>query len=128
MPEKYSARVLQPDRLRRNMPVHRLQVTYASFQWTVDIECRRPAGSMHGHDACATDAGGIQTSAVQSRAVLGSRKLISNLVPHGIDACVKVASCGGDRRGMQRDRRAYWAARESMRQDLQILCCAGSRL
>ena len=36
MPEKYSARVLQPDRLRRDMPLHRLQIAYASFQGTVD--------------------------------------------------------------------------------------------
>jgi hypothetical protein len=103
MPEKYSARVLQPDRLHRNMPLHRLQITHASFQWTVDIESRRPGGSVHGHHACAPDGRGIQTSAVQGRTVLGGRKLMSDLVPHGIDACVKVALCGGDRRAMRRD-------------------------
>jgi hypothetical protein len=76
MPHKHSPRVLQPDRLRRNMPLHCLQIAYASFQWTVNIECRRPGGGVHGHDACTRDGGGIQTSTVQRRTVLGSRKVI----------------------------------------------------
>lgn len=33
MPHKHSPRVLHPDRLRRDMPVHRLQIAYTSFQW-----------------------------------------------------------------------------------------------
>jgi hypothetical protein len=80
MPHKHSPRVLQPERLRCNMPVHRLQIAYASFQRTVNIERGRPGG-VHSHDACTRDGGGIQTSTVQCRTILGSWKLMSDFVP-----------------------------------------------
>src|SRR5262245_30217516 len=80
--------VFQPQRLRSNMPCHRLQIADAPFQWTVSIEGRSTGGGVHGHDACPRDGGCMQTSAVQRSTVLGSRKMVSDLVPHGRHADV----------------------------------------
>src|SRR5262245_30859192 len=62
---QHSSRVLQPQRLRRNMSLHRLQVADAAFQGAVHIEGSRPGGSVHGHAACTRDGNGMQTSTVQ---------------------------------------------------------------
>jgi hypothetical protein len=71
MPHKHSPRILQPQRLRSNMLLHRVQIAYAPFQGTVNIEVGSPGGGVHGHDAGTRDGGGMQTRAVQRRTVLG---------------------------------------------------------
>ena len=98
MPYQHASRILQPQRLRRNMLRHRVQIAYAPFQGTVTIESRRPSGSVHGHDACSPDSGGVQTGTVERRSVLGRRQLAADGVPQRRHAGVKVAPGGSDRR------------------------------
>ena len=57
--QKHSSRIFQPEWLRSNMPVHRLQIADASFQWTVNIERGRPCGRVHGDDGSASDGDAI---------------------------------------------------------------------
>ena len=52
---------------------------------------------------CTRDGGGMQARTVQRRTVLGSRKPMSDVVPHGRHAGVEVAPCGSDRSAIRRD-------------------------
>jgi hypothetical protein len=103
MSQQHSPRVPQPQRLRRNMLRHRVQIAYAPFQWTVNIECRRPGGGVHGYDAGTPDGGGMQARAVQRCTVLGSRQSVSGLLPHCRHTGMEVAPRGSDRSAVCRD-------------------------